>query len=121
MDLLSSFSTADAVDIRSELTRVARLEPSGRSARQPGGRTRRAQCDPSGPCGSCLVAHLHRYVQGHCCGGADRGAMSADERFVLLESGLGAHVLGGAMALALAKSRKTKYGRIVARVLIRTT
>ena len=55
------------------------LSALGRSARRPGGRTRRTNCDRPCPCASCLVAHLQRDVQRHCCGGADRGAMSADE------------------------------------------
>ena len=79
MDLLLSFSTADAVDVRSELTRFVRLEADRLVGRRPGGHTRRAKCDRPCPCGSCLVAHLQRDVQRHYCGGADRGAMSADE------------------------------------------
>ena len=53
------------------------------------GRTRRAKCDRPCPCGICLVAHLQRDVQRHCCGGPDRGTMSVDEWFIPLESGLG--------------------------------
>ena len=77
MDLLLSFSTADAVDIRSELTRVVRLEAD----RLVGPVVALAEQNTIGlvpACGSCLVAHLQRDVQRHCCGGADRGAMSAD-------------------------------------------
>ena len=77
MDLLLSLSTADTVDTRSELTRVARLEADRLVG--PGGRTRIAKCDRPCPCGSRLVAHLQRDVQRHRCGGADRGVMGVDE------------------------------------------
>ena len=77
MDLLLSFSTADAVDIRSELTRVVRLEadrlvgPVVALAEQNAIDLVRAVVASSHTC--------KKDVQRHCCGGADRGAISVDE------------------------------------------
>ena len=77
MDLLLSFSTADAVDIRSELLpELSALRPIGSSTRWS--HSQSIKYDRPFPCGSCLVAHLQRDVQRHCCGGADRGATSVD-------------------------------------------
>ena len=77
MDLLLSFSTADAVDIRSELTRVVRLEAD----RLVGPVVALAEQNAIDLV-AAVVASSHTCnqinVQRHCCGGADRGAMSAD-------------------------------------------
>ena len=79
MDLFLSFSTADAVYIRSELTRVVCLEadrlvgPVVALAEQNAIDLVRAVVASSHTC------KLQRDVQRHCCGGADRGAMSVDE------------------------------------------
>ena len=79
MDLFLSFSTADAVDIRSELTRVVRLEadrlvgPVVALAEQNAIGLVRAVVASSYTCKETFR------VQRHCCGGADKGAMSVDE------------------------------------------
>ena len=61
MDLLLSFSTAGAVDIRNEFTRVVRLEADRLVG--PVVALAEQKCDRPCPCGSCLVAHLQKDVQ----------------------------------------------------------
>ena len=77
MDLLVSFSTAGAVDIRNELTRVARIE-----ADRPVGPVVTLAEQNAIDLVPAVVASSHickETFRGICCGVADRGAMSADE------------------------------------------
>ena len=103
MDLFLSFSTADAVDIRSELTRVVRLEAD-------------RLVGPVVALAEQNAIDLVRAVvtSSHTCKETFRGIAAegqteapivpmGDSSYWRAGSG---RVLGGAMALALAKSRK---------------
>ena len=84
-ELFLFFSTADAVDGGQDRAQLTGLVPRPRG--RPGCRARRAKRDRPCPCAIPRRTPVQTDDQRHCCGGGGRGAMSVDERVILLESG----------------------------------